>query len=186
MRIISGSKRGKKILLPDPKFVRPLRDYVKENIFNLIAHNKEVGIDLVDKVIFDIFSGSGSFGIECLSRGAKYVYFIEKNNKVCKILSKNLTTFNKNSFKIFEKDFFDISFYDFHYDADMIFLDPPYKIKAPETIFNKILEIGNSLKGKILIFHTFKKNNLTLPKNFIIKFKKNYGLSEIYFLKINI
>ena len=71
MRIISGIKKGKKILLPDASITRPLKDNVKENIFNILTHNKQFKIIFENINVIDFFSGSGSFGIECLSRNAK-------------------------------------------------------------------------------------------------------------------
>ena len=75
MRIISGTFRGKKILQPQDKNTRPLKDLTKESIFNLIEHSKKFNINLKNSVVFDLFSGVGSFGLECLSREAKYVFF---------------------------------------------------------------------------------------------------------------
>ena len=78
MRIISGRFKGKKILQPKNKQTRPLKDLTKESIFNLINHSKKFEISLNNSVILDLFAGVGSFGIECLSRGSKFVFFFDK------------------------------------------------------------------------------------------------------------
>ena len=78
MRIISGIFKGKKILEPKDIKTRPLKDLTKESIFNIINHSNKFNINLNNSTILDIFSGVGSFGIECLSQGAKEVIFIEK------------------------------------------------------------------------------------------------------------
>ena len=88
MRIISGTFRGKKILQPQDKITRPLKDLTKESIFNLIEHSKKFNINLKNSVVFDLFSGVGSFGLECLSREAKYVYFFENYIGVLPLLKK--------------------------------------------------------------------------------------------------
>ena len=90
MRIISGNFRGKKLFLPDDKLTRPLKDLVKESIFNLIQHSKKINLTVENSLILDLFSGSGSFGIECISRGAKKVIFFENYPEALKILEKNL------------------------------------------------------------------------------------------------
>ena len=77
MRIISGSFKGKKILLPKDKLTRPLKDLTKESIFNILKHSKLLNIELESSNVLDLFSGVGSFGLECLSRGAKNVTFLE-------------------------------------------------------------------------------------------------------------
>ena len=76
MRIISGSFKGKKILEPKDKKTRPLKDLTKESIFNIIMHSNKFKINFANSYILDLFSGVGSFGIECLSRGVKKVIFI--------------------------------------------------------------------------------------------------------------
>ena len=78
MRIISGNLKGKKILDPLDKSTRPLKDMVRESIFNIIEHSKNESVVIKNANILDIFAGTGSFGIECLSRGAKHVIFFEK------------------------------------------------------------------------------------------------------------
>ena len=77
MRIISGLFKGKKILVPKDIKTRPLKDLTKESIFNVIVHSQKFKIDLENSNILDLFSGVGSFGIECLSRGAEKVTFVE-------------------------------------------------------------------------------------------------------------
>ena len=90
MRVISGSFRGKKILTPKDKKTRPLKDLTKESIFNIIKHSTKFKIDFNNSYILDLFSGVGSFGIECLSRGVKKVIFIENYPNVLTLLKKNL------------------------------------------------------------------------------------------------
>ena len=97
MRIISGSFKGKKILEPKDKKTRPLKDLVKESIFNIINHSNKFKIDFNNSTILDLFSGVGSFGLECLSRGVKEVFFYRK-------LYRSFTNFRKKSiqFKVYQ------------------------------------------------------------------------------------
>ena len=105
MRVISGIYKGKKILLPKDNNTRTLRDLLKESIFNLITHSKKIYLDINNINILDLFCGTGSFGIECLSRGARNV-FIENYSEALDILKKNLLDFDTNKFKIIEKNCF--------------------------------------------------------------------------------
>ena len=77
MRIISGSNKGKKLILPKDKTTRPLKDIAKESVFNILAHAKYINFHLKDSKVLDLFSGIGSFGLECISRGSKFVFFLE-------------------------------------------------------------------------------------------------------------
>ena len=79
MRIIGGKYKSKKIFPPSDKTTRPLRDMVKESIFNLIENSNKFKINMIGSKILDLFSGSGSFGLECISRGAKEVTFVEND-----------------------------------------------------------------------------------------------------------
>ena len=67
MRIISGIFRGKKLIQPNDNKTRPLKDLAKESIFNIIHHSNKLSIKIENSLILDLFSGVGSFGIECLS-----------------------------------------------------------------------------------------------------------------------
>ena len=94
MRIIGGKFRGKKILQPKDKETRPLRDLAKESIFNIINHSNKFKINIENSIVLDLFAGVGSFGLECLSRGAEHVTFVEKYNGVLPILKRNLNDLN--------------------------------------------------------------------------------------------
>ena len=105
MRIISGSFKGKKIFEPRDEKTRPLKDLAKESIFNIIKHSKKFKIDFTNSLILDLFSGVGSFGIECLSRGAKKVIFVENYHGVLHILKKNLASLKLvKNYEILEKN----------------------------------------------------------------------------------
>ena len=98
MRIISGNYKGKKIIEPKDSTTRPLKDLTKESIFNIINHSKKIDLELINSNVLDLFSGVGSFGLECISRGAKNVTFVENYQNVLNILEKNLQglKFNNN------------------------------------------------------------------------------------------
>jgi 16S rRNA (guanine966-N2)-methyltransferase len=98
MRIISGFLKGKKIDFIKSATTRPLRDFVKENIFNIIKHSNLINVKLENANVLDLYSGVGSFGIECISRGVKKVTFVENDNKALIILKENL-----NNLKIEEQ-----------------------------------------------------------------------------------
>ena len=105
MRIIGGKYKGKKILEPQDKHTRPLKDLTKESIFNIINHSNKFSIDIKKAYILDLFSGVGSFGIECLSQGASHVTFIEKYEGVLPILKNNLINLkSETNYEIIQSD----------------------------------------------------------------------------------
>ena len=187
MRIISGDFRGKKINQPKDIKTRPLKDLTKESIFNIISHSNKINIDLKNSNVLDLFSGVGSFGIECLSRGARYVTFVENYNGVLNILKKNLINLKDViNYKIIKKDINDSNFFsEINFSYDIIFLDPPYKDKNLSTILKNIIANKNLAENGIIVIHRHKKEDDLLPNNFKIIEMKIYGLSKITFLSNN-
>ena len=186
MRIISGSFRGKKILQPLDNFTRPLKDLTKESIFNVIKHSNKFNIDFEKSYILDLFSGVGSFGLECISRGAKFVTFIENYKEVLPILKKNLNSLKSvNNYKVLEKDILnDLNFISLNQKFDLIFLDPPYKDKNLLIILNKIIESKLLSNNGVIIIHRHKKELDEFPQNLKIIEEKKYGISKIIFATI--
>jgi len=184
MRIISGAFKGRKILEPKDIKTRPLKDLTKESIFNVIIHSKKFKINLENSIILDLFSGVGSFGIECLSRNVKKVIFVENYNGVLPILKKNLENLNlSKKFSIIEYDVYkNHIFSKLENKFDIIFLDPPYKNKNLDRLLIKINNQKILNKDGIVIIHRHKNEQDILPKVFQIVDQKKYGISKITFL----
>ena len=161
MRIISGKFKGKKLVEPQDKETRPLKDLTKESIFNIINHSNKFSINIKKANVLDLFSGVGSFGIECLSQGASHVTFIEKYEVVLPILKKNLNNLKSEiNYEIIESDILNrFEFKSLRLRYDIIFLDPPYKEKALENILNLIIENKILKENGIIIIHRHKKEN---------------------------
>ena len=183
MRIISGNHKGKKILLPKDKLTRPLKDLTKESIFNIIKHSKLLNINLENSNILDLFSGVGSFGLECLSRGAATVTFLESYKEVLIILKKNIDNIKKqNSSKIIEKNIFEESTLKaLNNKFDIIFMDPPYKEKKLIDLLDTIIKLKLLKSNGSIIIHRHKKEEDVFPNEFKIIIEKNYGISKIIF-----
>ena len=183
MRIISGSFKGKKILLPKDKLTRPLRDLTKESIFNILKHSKLLNVELENSNILDLFSGVGSFGLECLSRGAKNVTFLESYTEVLSILKKNIDNLNQqDQTRIIEKDIFSKNTLKLLNDKfDIIFMDPPYKEKKLTFLLNAITKLELLNTDGVIIIHRHKKEEDDLPEEFNLILEKNYGISKIMF-----
>jgi 16S rRNA (guanine966-N2)-methyltransferase len=186
MRVISGKFKKKKILLPDPKITRPLRDYVKESLFNLLTHTKSLNFEFDKSIVLDIFSGSGSFGIECLSRGSERAIFIEKNKDTLSILKKNINNFLlNNQCGIIFDDFLKINLNEvLKENVNLIFLDPPFEYAFLKEIFDKLRECHDQLSECLIMIHYEKNNDFKFDDYLNIVIKKKYGRSVIVFAKI--
>ena len=127
MRIIGGKDKGKKLTYVNSSITRPLRDLVKENIFNVIIHSKLIDIDINNSNVLDLYSGTGAFGIECISREAKSVTFVENDKMALEILNKNLEILSSERNKLVVSSKIDnfLTKINKNYDFDIIFLIHP-------------------------------------------------------------
>ena len=87
MRIIAGKMKGADLFLTKNKNTRPLKDLVRESIFNLLQHSNKISFKFEKSNILDLYAGTGSFGLECLSRKASFVSFVEKGSKLKAFIS---------------------------------------------------------------------------------------------------
>lgn len=149
MRVISGKKRGLKLISVPNSNVRPTLDRIKENLFNLI------GLEIEDKVFVDFFGGFGGIGIEAYSRGAK-VYISEISKENFKIILENLEKLNTDEIKAYNLDYKELiqKLNYLNVKADYIYLDPPYtftKEEYEEIILNILLKDILKTDGTIIV-----------------------------------
>ena len=186
MRIIGGNLKGKKLLIPLDKSTRPLRDIVRESIFNILNHSTKVSKNINNSKVLDLFSGTGSFGIECLSRGAQEVTFFENYSNSLKILKKNLFNLKLESkTKIYETNAYNLKESNLKNEIfDVIFLDPPFKDKEINILIDqiKILKIADI--NTLIIIHRNKKSMDDISRFLNVLDEKKYGLSKILFSRL--
>ena len=188
MRIISGTNKGKRLIMPNDKRTRPLKDLAKESVFNILTHAKYVNFHLKDSKILDLFSGIGSFGLECISRGSKFVFFIENYPPVLEILKINISNLKYESrSKVIDIDAFKINNDTFENNQkfQIIFCDPPYKEKKIELLIENIIKMDILEKNGIIIIHRKKDDLDTYPNKFKVIDTKTYGLSTFVFGRFN-
>ncbi len=186
MRIISGELKGKKLSEPLDKSTRPLKDMVRESIFNILDHSNKIPKKIYNANVLDLFSGTGSFGIECLSRGAANVIFFENYHNSLKILKQNIFNLKlENKSKIYNYSAYNLK------DArlenrlfDIIFLDPPFKDREIENLIDQIKKLKVADVNTLLVIHRNKKSDDNISQYLNIIEEKNYGLSKIFFCKL--
>ena len=182
MRIISGNFKGKKIALPKDKKTRPLRDLVKESIFNLIEHSNKFNSTIEKSKILDLFSGTGSFGLECISRNASKVSFVENYQEALDILKKNILDLNvEKKCEVIRENCFDFIDKKKNFDEkfSLIFMDPPYKEEKINLIIDAIKEKRALNDEGILIIHRHKNDNIKISSKLTILDERSYGISKI-------
>lgn len=141
MRIISGEFKGRLINVPKSDLIRPTTDRVRETLFNLLNNQ----IDFGGINILDIYAGSGSLGLECLSRGAASVDFVEKNFVIQKNLQENINSLKvEERCTIFKMEALRFSSLPKKKEYDLILADPPF---FKDDIY---VVVKNILEGKFL------------------------------------
>lgn len=182
MRIIGGLLKGKLFKSLKNINTRPLKDAVKENIFNIIVHSKDIEVNLKNSNVLDLYSGIGSFGIECISREAKKVTFVEHDSQAFFILEQNL-----NHLSIIRKaNLFNNKIENFLKDNkkkkyNIFFFDPPFSDKTYFQNLSFIKENQMFEDNHLIIIHREAKGSEKLDDVIRIINLRKYGRSKIIF-----
>ena len=182
MRIISGALKGRSINFLKNSNTRPLKDNVRESIFNILNHSRYIKVKVKNSNVLDLYSGTGSFGIECISRDAKKVTFIEKDLNASNLLKNNLNKLSiSSSAKIYNSEIENviIDFKKEHYH--IFFFDPPFVDQNFLSIIGLIKKNKIFKKNHIVIIHREKKSNDKLEIFLNVFETKYYGRSKIIF-----
>lgn len=189
MRIIGGESKGMKLLGPKDMKTRPMTDRVKESLFNILSY------ELEDAFVLDLFAGSGSMGIEALSRGAKFCTFVECYNKAFKILQLNIEKTNyKGKSQVIKHDSFQIQKILQENIFDIFFIDPPYlhfdnpvnRRKFMDYLAQISFSYAKSESIFVLHYRKGKMAGMPLPHPFKLQETRLYGTSELMFLEVNL
>ncbi|MBU3180402.1 16S rRNA (guanine(966)-N(2))-methyltransferase RsmD [Clostridium psychrophilum] len=184
MRIIAGNARGRKILSPVGMGTRPTLDRIKESIFNIIQNRTR------NAVVVDMFSGTGSLGLEAASRGASMCYLIDMGDTTFEMLQKNVDNlkFNKkckclkgDTYKYMEQ------FANEGIVFDIIFIDPPYaKDMIPPAI--EIIASNNLLSKDGIIVCKIDSSEEIYKGNSIIHLSdsRKYGNTTVLFYEFGV
>lgn len=132
MRVITGTARGRRLKTPENYDIRPTTDNVKESLFNIIQ------FDVEGRKVLDLFAGTGQLGIECLSRGADSVVFVDESREAVNIVKDNLKTCGLSA-SVLQMDA--LSYLRGCGKFDLIFVDPPYD----SNLYEEVLKIINSV-----------------------------------------
>ena len=180
MRVISGILKGRNIKGFNIEGTRPTMDRVKASVFASIQDY------LSNSIVLDLFAGSGNLGIEAISNGSKYCYFVD-NNKICiKCIKDNI-----NNFSIQDKSRVMLGNYnkalkyfrDNNNLFDIIFIDPPYKYENINSIVDTISKY-NILNERGILVLEFKYDNIDIDNSkYILHKSKKYGDKFVYIYK---
>ena len=186
MRIISGKFRGLKLQPPVDFSIRPTSDRLKESLFSILESNK-YNIRIPNSNVIDICSGTGALGIEALSRGAKLIYFIDKEPKAINVLQKNISKLkidykDETYIKIIRDDA-NKALQNIKNNFDIVLIDPPYNSNVIEKCLVKLKQY-NLINFNSYIFTESSKNENINFDGFDLLDTKIYGKSKLTILQL--
>ena len=167
MRVITGSARGRRLKTPEGMDIRPTTDNVKESVFNILQ------FDIEGRRVLDLFAGTGQLGIECLSRGAREVVFIDQNRDAVKIVKENLKACGFSA-PVLQQDA--LSYLSCCGKFDLIFVDPPYDAGLYKPVLEKINSIDILSEGGIILCESRRETDMPeMPAPYYLRKEYRYG-----------
>ncbi len=180
LRIIGGDLKRKKLHSPRGSMIRPSADRLRESIFNILS------LRIQKTVVLDLFAGTGAFGIEALSRGAKFVVFIDKDQNSLSTIKRNIQSCDLlNKTKVIKWDIIkNLNCINaFKPDFNLVFMDPPYNRNIIQPALFNLLHSCSLKRGAcIVIEHSVLE---PIPKDnleFKIADQRKYGKTLVTFL----
>ncbi|MCX5776177.1 MAG: 16S rRNA (guanine(966)-N(2))-methyltransferase RsmD [Candidatus Firestonebacteria bacterium] len=177
MRVIGGIAGSRKVKMDNSLTIRPISDRVKQSLFEILKY------DIVASVFLDLFAGSGSVGLEALSRGAKEAVFVDKNEKCTRLIRANLKTLDFISAEVINADAsraLDV-FSRQNRKFLLIFLDPPYEMGLIKNILKKLETSDILLENGVVIVKRHKKE--VIETAFTLVKERFYGDTVLSFFK---
>ena len=195
MRIISGKYKGRVFNNKLPTGIRPTQDAMRETIFNILNNH----IDFENKIVVDVCAGTGMLGIEALSRGVSFVYFVDKSRKALEYIQNNLNLIDieKNKYRVINLDavqfinHFATNEFLFHNtkseisknnSLDLLFLDPPYNTNIVNDVIYFIAENNIMNDSGIIITESAIHYQILLPVELEKIAERQFGASKVTFI----
>ena len=184
MRVVGGKYRGRQLLVPPGRNIRPTSDRVRESIFNILTQGgEEIGkrnwVERAD--VLDGFAGTGAMGLEAISRGASKVTAIDNDEAALNCCRKNIEALREsNNVEIFSIDCLSPGPTEQPYS--LIFLDPPYGLGLVALAIAALTDNGWIAPNAITVVEMARYEKINTPLNFRILDERVYGKAKILFL----
>ncbi|OFZ31593.1 MAG: 16S rRNA (guanine(966)-N(2))-methyltransferase RsmD [Bdellovibrionales bacterium RIFCSPHIGHO2_01_FULL_40_29] len=172
MRVIAGKYKGRVLTSFQASHIRPTMDRVKETLFNKWMH------DVDEARVLDLFAGTGSLGIEALSRGAHHVDFVEKNPQSLQIISKNLEALKvlREEYSIQKKDVLAFLSQFSGQPYNLILIDPPFTEKMAHDVMLALDSSSCFDQGTLIAIESLKQERIDAEYPRLVRYDfKDYG-----------
>ena len=175
IRITGGENRSRLLETPNTTLTKPTMDKVRAAVFNAL------GDSVKNSRVLDLFAGSGSYGFEALSRGAKFATFVDSSFEAIKAIKKNAANLDRENVEILNKDV--LAFLEQNsQEFDIIFADPPYKLDVYKEMVETLIRRNILSSNGIIVLESEKELELDESQFSKVRFYK-YGLAKVYILR---
>jgi 16S rRNA (guanine966-N2)-methyltransferase len=186
MKIIAGKHKNRRLIVPE-KNTRPTSSMVREAVFNVLERSnllEDIDNPIIDARIMDCFCGSGALGFEALSRGAKFVVFIDIERDIIKNLAYLAEKFHeKENVALIRSDMRDLPLA--HSPCDIIFFDPPYdNVALAEKGLKEIIGKGWIHENSLIVMENKRGFKMNIPDMMQEVFNRDYGITNVRIYRI--
>ena len=184
MRIVGGSQRGRRLVVPPGDMVRPTSDRAREAMFNILSHGgfAATGLPFADRPVLDVFAGTGAFGLEALSRGASAAAFIESGREALAALRRNIAaTGEAERAHVVAGDATHPPRAPFA--CALAFLDPPYRSGLAPTALTALAATGWLAAEATVVVEIAAREEFPQPAGFALLDERRYGAARLVFLR---
>ncbi|NIA29283.1 MAG: 16S rRNA (guanine(966)-N(2))-methyltransferase RsmD [Actinobacteria bacterium] len=180
MRIIAGRYKGTRLFTPHGNWMRPTSDRVREFIFSRLADS------VVSARVLDLFAGTGSFGLEALSRGADKVSFVDRSSRAIQVLQKNINKIKVSAdvYRMHETLFLKNAANE-RLSFDLIFCDPPYHYNDFGNVATLVFDSKIISPGGMLIYESSSRRQTPDAPGFTVEKEKILGDTKVTFFLAN-
>lgn len=187
MRIVGGRLKGRTLMAPEGKGLRPTADRVRESVFNILAHGID-GLDFNGATVVDVFCGTGALGLEAMSRGAGHGVFIDNDPGALAYVRKNagplgfgrdVTMLKLDARRLAPPPRVAKT------PAALVFLDPPYDQGLAVPALLGLKDKGWLADGAVSVVEVAAKEEFDAPKGFQVFDERIYGAARVVFTRLN-
>jgi 16S rRNA (guanine966-N2)-methyltransferase len=182
MRIVAGQFRGRELAAPRSQAIRPTADRLRETVFNVLAH--AYGDPVSGARIIDLFAGTGALGLEALSRGARYVLFVDEGAEARGLIRTNIDGLGLGGrTRLFRRDACRLGAAGPIEPFSLAFLDPPYRRGLAEKALGSLAQGGWLLPGSLAVIEEAAETRIEPPASFEALEERDHGDTRLTFLR---
>jgi 16S rRNA (guanine966-N2)-methyltransferase len=182
MRVVGGRLKGRNLVSPASRDIRPTTDRLRESVFNILVH--AYGNPVEGARVLDLFAGTGALGIEAVSRGAAFALFIDNGAEARALLRNNVEALGLGGVtKVFRRDATNLGPAHPLPPFSLVFVDPPYGKGLADAALASLRDGGWLVAGALLVVEEAKAAAFSAPEGFAELERRAYDDTEFVFLR---